>query len=94
MPRVCALIAELVLFLNTLRQRGDQREKTLANGIISVVIYDSEPVMRGEQLPRPVNFSLLRVIPRDGAEIDDRRRPFSSSIPARGKDPGLAALSS
>src|SRR5271165_4015614 len=53
-----------VLFLDILRQRGNQREEMLAHGVTSVLIYDSELVMRGDELPRPANYSLLRIIPR------------------------------
>ena len=40
-----------VLFLDILRQRGNQREEMLAHGVTSVLIYDSELVMRGDELP-------------------------------------------
>ena len=64
-----------VLFLDLLRQRGNQHEDMLAHGVSSVLMYDSELVMRGEELPHPVNYSLLRVIPPEGVEIDNRNRP-------------------
>jgi hypothetical protein len=35
-----------VLFLDILRQRGNQHEEMLAHGVTSVLIYDSELVMR------------------------------------------------
>jgi len=73
-----------VLFLDILRQRGNQREEMLAHGISSVLIYDSELVMRGDQLPNPVNYSLLRVIPPEGAEIDNRKRPVFVIDPRAG----------
>jgi len=59
-----------VLFLDILRQRGNQHEEMLAHGVTSVLIYDSELVMRGDELPRPVNYSLVRIIPPEGVEID------------------------
>ena len=49
--------------------------------VLSVVlIFDSEVVIRGDELPHPVNYSLLRIIPPDGVEIDDRKRPISEEI--------------
>src|SRR5208282_1070204 len=39
-----------VLFLDILRQRGNQREALLAHGATSVLIYDSELVMRGDEI--------------------------------------------
>ena len=81
-----------VLFLDILRQRGNQREEMLAHGVTSVLIYDSELVMRGDELPHPVNYSLLRVIPPEGAEIDDRKRPVFVIDPRAGQGPGIGGL--
>src|SRR6516164_5307641 len=41
-----------VLFLDILRQRGHEREEMLARGVSSVLIYESELVMRGDALLR------------------------------------------
>jgi pimeloyl-ACP methyl ester carboxylesterase len=81
-----------VLFLDILRQRGNQREDMLAHGAASVLSYDSELVMRGDELPRPVNYSLLRVIPPEGAEIDDRNRPILVIDPRAGQGPGIGGF--
>jgi hypothetical protein len=43
-----------LLFLDILRQRGNQREGILAHQATSVLIYDSELVMRGDELPHPM----------------------------------------
>jgi hypothetical protein len=81
-----------VLFLDILRQRGNHREEMLAHGVTSVLIYDSEPVIRGEKLPHPVNYSLLRVIPPDDAEIDDRKCPVLVIDPRAGQGPGIGGF--
>ena len=81
-----------VLFLDILRQRGNQREEMLAHGVTSVLIYDSELVMRGDELPHPVNYSLLRVIPPEGAEIDDGNRPVVVIDPRAGQGPGIGGF--
>ena len=81
-----------VLFLDILRQRGNQREEMLAHGATSVLIYDSELVMRGDELPHPVNYSLLRIIPPDGAEIDDRKHPVFVVDPRAGQGPGIGGF--
>jgi len=73
-----------ILFLDILRQRGDAREEMLAREVSSVLLYDTELVMRGDTLPRPVNYSLLRVIPPAGVEIDDRKRPVMVIDPRAG----------
>jgi hypothetical protein len=74
-----------VLFLDILRQRGNQHEEMLAHGVTSVLIYDSELVMRGDELPRPVNYSLVRIIPPEGVEIDERKRPVYVIDPRAGQ---------
>ena len=81
-----------VLFVDILRQRGNQREEMLAHQATSVLIYDSELVMRGDELPHPVNYSLLRIIPPEGAEIDDRKRPIFVIDPRAGQGPGIAGF--
>ena len=81
-----------VLFLDILRQRGNQREEMLAHSVASVLIYDSELVMRGDELPHPVNYSLLRIIPPEGVEIDDRKRPVFVIDPRAGQGPGIGGF--
>jgi pimeloyl-ACP methyl ester carboxylesterase len=81
-----------VLFLDILRQRGNQHEEMLAHGVTSVLMYDSELVMRGDELPHPVNYSLLRVIPPLGTEIDDRKRPVVVIDPRAGQGPGIGGF--
>ena len=81
-----------VLFLDTLRERGNQHQEMLAHGVSSVLMYDSELVMRGDELPHPVNYSLLRIIPPEGAEIDERKRPVFVIDPRAGQGPGIGGF--
>jgi pimeloyl-ACP methyl ester carboxylesterase len=81
-----------VLFLDILRQRGNQHDDMVLHGVSSVLIYESELIMRGDELPRPVNYSLVRVIPPDGVEIDDRKRPVFVIDPRAGQGPGIGGL--
>src|SRR5258708_22552319 len=81
-----------ILFLDILRERGNQHEDMLARGVTSVLIYDSELVMRGNELPHPINYSLLRIMPPDGAEIDDRKRPVFVIDPRAGQGPGIGGF--
>ena len=81
-----------VLFLDILRERGNQRERMLARSVTSVLMYDSELVLRGDEFPRPVNYSLLRIIPPEGVEIDERKRPVFIIDPRAGQGPGIGGL--
>ena len=69
-----------ILFLDILRQRGNQHEEMLAHGVSSVLIYDSELVMRGDELPNPVNYSLVRSSRRRASRSTTASAPSSSSI--------------
>ena len=42
-----------VLFLDILRRRGNKREEMITHKVASVLIYDTELVMRGDELPHP-----------------------------------------
>ena len=81
-----------LLFLDILRERGNAREEMLARGVSSVLNYDTELVMRGDTLARPVNYSLLRVIPPADVEIDDRKRPVVVIDPRAGQGPGIGGF--
>jgi pimeloyl-ACP methyl ester carboxylesterase len=81
-----------VLFLDILRQRGNQHEEMLRHGVNSVLMYESEVVMRGDELRHPINYSLLRVIPPDGIEVDDRNRPVFVIDPRAGQGPGIGGF--
>jgi pimeloyl-ACP methyl ester carboxylesterase len=81
-----------LLFLDILRQRGNQHEEMLARGVTSVLMYESEVVMRGDELRHPVNYSLLRIIPPEGVDIDDRKRPIFVIDPRAGQGPGIGGF--
>ncbi|HSF58504.1 MAG TPA: DUF3141 domain-containing protein [Candidatus Binatia bacterium] len=81
-----------VLFMDILRQRGNQHEEMLRHGVTSVLMYESEVVMRGDELRHPVNYSLLRVIPPEGIEIDERHRPVLVIDPRAGQGPGIGGF--
>jgi len=46
--------------------------------VTSVLIYETELVMHGDALSRPVNYSLHRDVPPAGVQVDRRKRagPF------------------
>jgi hypothetical protein len=81
-----------VLFMDILRQRGNQHNEMVLHGVSSVLIYDSELIMRGDELAHPVNYSLLRIIPPEGEEVDDRKRPVFVIDPRAGQGPGIGRL--
>src|SRR6516164_7350042 len=81
-----------VLFLDVMRQRGNQYREHLAETAPHVLDYKVELVVDGRRLPRPVNYALARVIPPAGVEIDPTRRPFVVVDPRAGHGPGIGGF--
>ena len=81
-----------VLFMDIMRRRGNQYEEMEARTINSVLIYDFEFVLRGDELPRPVNYALVRILPPPGVELDERKRPVVVIDPRAGQGPGIGGF--
>jgi pimeloyl-ACP methyl ester carboxylesterase len=81
-----------ILFFDVLRQRGEQYEEHTAKTAPHVLKFDFELVMDGRKLPRPVNYALIRILPRAGVEVDERKRPFVVVDPRAGHGPGIGGF--
>jgi pimeloyl-ACP methyl ester carboxylesterase len=81
-----------VLFLDVMRERGNQYREHLAEKAPHVLDYKVELVVDGRRLDRPVNYALVRVIPPAGIEIDPTRRPFVIVDPRAGHGPGIGGF--
>src|SRR5271166_4431707 len=65
-----------VLFMDAMRERGNQYLEHCAKAVPHVLNYAAELILDGRTLPRPVNYGLARILPPKGIEIDPVRRPF------------------
>lgn len=81
-----------VLFLDILRQRGDQYREHLAQTAPHVLDYAAELIIDGRTLAQPVNYALVRIVPPQGVEIDAERRPFIVVDPRAGHGPGIGGF--
>jgi hypothetical protein len=81
-----------VLFLDAMRQRGNQYREHLAETAPHVLDYAVELVLDGRTLAHPVNYALARVVPPKGVEIDPKRRPFVVVDPRAGHGPGIGGF--
>ncbi len=79
-----------ILFLDVLRQRGNQFFEHEAAGAPPVLIYDYELLIDGKDLPRPCNYLLYRIVPEAGQQIDPGKRPFVIVDPRAGHGPGVS----
>src|SRR2546429_72598 len=81
-----------VLFLDVLRQRGDQYREHVAQTAPHVLQYAAELIIDGRKLDEPVNYALVRIIPPKDVEIDLNRRPFIVVDPGAGHGPGIGGF--
>ncbi len=82
----------MVLFADAMRQYGDTIKAHNDAGAPPVLVYDSEMVMDGADLPRPCNYFLLRLLPLDDAKIDDTKRPIVIVDPRAGHGGGIGGF--
>src|SRR5271154_4133392 len=81
-----------MLFLDVMRQRGDQYREHVSQTAPNVLHYAAELIMDGRKLDEPVNYALVRIIPPKGVEIDLERRPFIVVDPRAGHGPGIGGF--
>ncbi|WP_136064207.1 DUF3141 domain-containing protein [Modicisalibacter radicis] len=81
-----------VLYLDVMRQRGNQYLEHMEKTRPSVLGFETEMLFDGRDLPRPVNYELMRVLPPDGIDIDEDMRPFVVVDPRAGHGPGIGGF--
>ena len=81
-----------LLFLDVMRQRGDQYREHVAQTAPHVLQYATELIMDGRKLDEPANYALVRIIPPEDIEIDLERRPFIVVDPRAGHGPGIGGF--
>jgi len=81
-----------ILFLDVMRQRGNQFQKDVSEAAPHVLSYQTELVIDGRTLDRPVNYRLLRIVPPEGVQVDPGRRPFVIVDPRAGHGPGIGGF--
>ena len=81
-----------VLFLDVLRQSGNQYREHLGETAPHVLDYQAELVVDGRTLARPVNYALVRIVPPKGVVVDPGRRPFVVVDPRAGHGPGIGGF--
>ncbi|WP_192034500.1 DUF3141 domain-containing protein [Halomonas sp. YLGW01] len=81
-----------VLFLDVMRERGNQYLEHMEQTKPNVLGFESEVIMDGRDLPRPVNYELMRILPPEGVEVDPDMRPFVVVDPRAGHGPGIGGF--
>ena len=82
----------LLLTLDVLRERGNNDKAHEEAGTPPVLNYDYELVVDGRDLPRPVNYQLLKILPEEGVEVFDWKRPYMIIDPRAGHGAGIGGF--
>ncbi|MDI5934114.1 DUF3141 domain-containing protein [Halomonas kalidii] len=83
-----------VLYMDVMRLRGNQYLEHIEQTKPSVLGFETEVLMDGRELPRPVNYELLRIEPSEGVVTDPQMRPFVVVDPRAGHGPGIGGFKS
>jgi len=81
-----------VLCLDLLRRRGNEQREIASQPMSTVLHFDHQVLMSGRSLPKPINFSLSRIIPPPGVPIDSHKRPVVVVDPRAGQGPGIGGF--
>jgi hypothetical protein len=81
-----------VLFLDLLRRRGDEEAEITSRPMATVLSFGHEVLTDGRSLPRPINYTLSRILPPPGIAIDPRKRPVVVVDPRAGQGPGVGGF--
>lgn len=81
-----------ILYADVRRQRGDQYRAHLAEKLPNVLNFPSELVMSGLDLPHPVNYGMVRILPAADQPVDNQKRPFVVIDPRAGHGPGIGGF--
>jgi pimeloyl-ACP methyl ester carboxylesterase len=81
-----------VLFLDTLRQRGNAYHEHEAAGRPPLLHFEHETVLDARTFARPVNYALVRIVPPEDVTVDPTTRPYVIIDPRAGHGPGIGGF--
>ncbi len=81
-----------LLTLDVLRRRGNDFIENEEKGTPPVLDFSYEVILEGRDLPRAVNYSLVKIIPPDGVVVDPAKRPFMIVDPRAGHGAGIGGF--
>ena len=87
-------IERSVLFMDTLRQRGNSYVEHHDAGEPPLLKFEHELVLDGRDLPRPCNYLLLHMLPPQDTPIDPGARAVVVADPRAGHGPGIGGFKS
>jgi hypothetical protein len=81
-----------VLFLDLLRRRGNEEIEITSRPTATVLSFGHDVLIDGRLLPRPINYTLSRIVPPPGVVLDPLKRPVVVVDPRAGQGPGVGGF--
>jgi pimeloyl-ACP methyl ester carboxylesterase len=81
-----------VLFADAMRERGNHFVEHEEGSNKTVLSWDHEMVVDGSKLARPVNYSLVRIVPPEGVTVREDGRPYIIIDPRAGHGSGIGGF--
>ncbi|KAA6185188.1 DUF3141 domain-containing protein [Thiohalocapsa marina] len=81
-----------VLYADALRQCGNHFVEHEEGSDETVLSWAHETVIDGHTLPRPVNYSLVRIVPPEGMPVREDGRPYIIIDPRAGHGSGIGGF--
>jgi Protein of unknown function (DUF3141) len=81
-----------VLFLDLLRRRGNEEIEITSRPMATVLSFGHDVLIDGRSLPRPINYTLSRIIPPAGVVTSPQKRPVVVIDPRAGQGPGVGGF--
>ena len=81
-----------VLFLDTIRERGNNFVEQSREGLKPVLHFEYETILDARSFERPVNYALVSITPPEGVTVDAKRRPYVIIDPRAGHGPGIGGF--
>ncbi len=78
-----------VMTVDVLRERANNDLAHEAAGTPPILIYESETIVDGKTLKRPVNYVLLKILPPKGVDVLAWKRPYMIIDPRAGHGAGI-----
>jgi len=83
-----------ILFLDIMRQVGNNFVAQMEGDGKLVLVYDHQMVIDGRELDRPVNYALVQILPPAGTQVDPGLRPYIIIDPRAGHGAGIGGFKS
>jgi pimeloyl-ACP methyl ester carboxylesterase len=81
-----------VMYTDAMRQRGNYFVEHEEGSDETVLSWRHETVVDGTKLRRPVNYSLVRIVPPEGVEVRENGRPYIIIDPRAGHGSGIGGF--